>query len=397
MGVQRTHTARITAVDALRGVALLGILVVNIAFFASGDAFHHAGGHSPTRDLVHLLFEMKFYLLFSFLFGYSFTLQIDSAARAGARFGPRILRRCAGLFALGALHAVLFFYGDILTTYAVLGLVLLAVHRIGPRAALLTGATLTAVVGLAIGIAGLTVGSLGDPDAAAQARAMTDALAGSPASVIGLNLATLPDQALSVAVQAPLSLAAFLAGLAAGKTGFLVTADPATLRRIQLAGFPISLAGAALFTLGGGTTNLLGLAASILTAPLLTAAYVAALLSLFRTTPGARLAAWVAPAGRMALTNYLSQSVVCALIFTGWGLALAGELPPRAVLLTAAVIFVAQVLISRWWLRDHRYGPAERLLRLITNAERRPASEPAPNAAPPGAARTHRPVGPPGA
>ncbi|MEG1053463.1 MAG: DUF418 domain-containing protein, partial [Janthinobacterium sp.] len=123
----QTRPTRIADVDALRGCALFGILVVNIGAFATPwfglgltDPAFHGGVDRATHFLVALLFETKFYLLFSFLFGYSFTLQMQAAARADAPFVPRMLRRQAGLWLIGALHAVFLFHGDILTTYAVL-------------------------------------------------------------------------------------------------------------------------------------------------------------------------------------------------------------------------------------------------------------------------------------
>ena len=118
---------RLAQVDALRGFALFGILVVNIGVFAS--PFYANGITDPTfsgawdvavRWLVAWLFETKFYLLFSFLFGYSFTLQMSAAERGGAAFGPRFLRRLVGLALLGLAHAVLFYQGDILLTYCLL-------------------------------------------------------------------------------------------------------------------------------------------------------------------------------------------------------------------------------------------------------------------------------------
>ena len=152
---------RLAQVDALRGFALFGILVVNIGVFAS--PFYGAGVPDPVYSrpvdlavgwLIAWLFETKFYLLFSFLFGYSFTLQMAAAERGGAAFTPRFLRRLAGLAVLGGAHAVLFYQGDILVTYALLGLGLLLFRRMDPRRALrvslwliVLAATLWAVLG----------------------------------------------------------------------------------------------------------------------------------------------------------------------------------------------------------------------------------------------------------
>ncbi|MEO3930590.1 DUF418 domain-containing protein [Micromonosporaceae bacterium B7E4] len=103
---------------------------------------------------------------------------------------------------------------------------------------------------------------------------------------------------------------------------------------------------------------------------MLTAAYVGTLLEFFRTRPGRHLAAVLAPAGQMALSNYLGQSVVCAILFTGWGFGLIGHVSPLAAVLLAVAIFLLQVLVSARWLATHRYGPAEFCLRAATNAAR---------------------------
>lgn len=233
--------ARLAHVDALRGFALFGILVVNIGYMAS--TYHGSGLEDPgfgsaldgaVRWFVTVFFEAKFFLLFSFLFGYSFTLQLTSAERSGARFGPRFLRRLAGLYVLGVLHAVLLFPGDILTTYAVLGLILLAVRRIGPRTAVRTAVVLFAVTAalyvlLAVGVH-LTGGAGVDPGAAAEAERAAEALRGGPGAVIGEHLGQLPDVVFLLAFfQAPAAFAAFLLGLAAGRAVCSGT-SPATVR-----------------------------------------------------------------------------------------------------------------------------------------------------------------------
>jgi uncharacterized protein len=321
---------------------------------------------------VELLFVMKAYLLFSFLFGYGFTLQLDSAARRGEDFAPSFLRRLSGLFVLGALHAVLLFHGDILTTYALLGLVLLAVRHIQPRTALIAAATILGVIAFGIAVAAV-LGATVLPDQAAAVNAgaqSTEALRGGFGDVVLEHLRSMPAMLGALAVQAPLAFAAFLVGLAAGKRRLLaaVQTHERLLRRCQQIGYPIGLAGATVFAIGGGTANLTGLLICVITAPLLAAAYAATLLQWFTRRP--RIAATLAPAGRMSLTNYLSQSVICVLIFTGIGLGLAGHTSPAQTQLIALTIFLAQVMASQWWIRRFEYGPAEWVLRAWTHRTR---------------------------
>lgn len=382
---------RLSDVDALRGFALLGILVVNIGVFAS--PYYGTGLVDPAFDrprdhvvlwLVALLFETKFYLLFSFLFGYSFTLQIAAAERAGAPFAPRFRRRLLGLALLGAAHAVLLYQGDILLAYAVLGAVLLRWRGLEPARALRRAAWLV----LACGAGWLLLGVLAamapaDPaDLAWQQADVAAALAayqGTIASTVSRHLyewRTSMAFAL-IAVQGPCALAMFLVGLAAGRRGLLadIGAHARQLRRAAWVGWPVGLAGAVVYatlSLPAAPFDgaILGLGIGLLSAPFLTAAYAATLLLFLRTGPGCRLGAALAPAGRMALSNYLLQSLVCAFIFKAYGWRLIGQLSPLAVLGIAAALFAAQLLGSAAWLRRHDYGPAEWLLRALTNAAR---------------------------
>lgn len=379
--------ARLTDLDALRGFALLGIVVVNATYFAS--AFHGSGVEDPAvtsatgravSTLIVLLFETKFYLLFSFLFGYSFTLQRQSADRRGTRFSAAFLRRLAALFVIGAAHAVLLFTGDILTTYALLGLVLLAAGGLRVRTAATAACVMLVLAAAAYAGLGALQAAFGPPSTldaqalTAQANHATTLLAGDPAQVITANLQQLPDtSALLLLFQAPCALAMFLLGLAAGKNSLLARQTSTTvLRRIQMIGFPLGLAGASLYT--HATTHWTGtpgepyaLAFDILTAPALAAAYAATLLRLLHSRHGQRVTGALAPAGRMALSNYLMQSAVLALVFTGYGLAAVGQLAPTTVLALTLALYAFQLYASAGWMRTHAYGPLEWLLRAATH------------------------------
>ncbi|MFI6760312.1 DUF418 domain-containing protein [Micromonospora sp. NPDC050417] len=377
---------RVLDVDAIRGFALLGIFAVNVTFMASGypgnlvsDPHFDSGIDHAVRAFSSLFVDMKFYVLFSFLFGYSFTLQMEAASRAGAAFSARMLRRIGGLFLLGALHTVLLYGGDVLTTYAVACLVLLLLRNIKDRTAIRTAGALYALVLVSLIASAFLVDRStfvpGEAEALANGEEATRALLGGWGANIGEHLGGLPLLVLqAVTLQGPTALGLFLLGMVAGRRQWLarITGGEPVLRRIQWIGFPVGLLGSIAYTVSGGNGNTLGVAASVATAPLLAAAYVATLLRVMHHPRTAAVRSALAPAGRMALTNYLGQSAIGLIAFTGIGFGLAGSLSPLALFAFVAVVFATQLGLSGLWLRRFRYGPVEWGLRWLTNA-RRPA------------------------
>ncbi|WP_084161760.1 DUF418 domain-containing protein [Nocardia sp. BMG51109] len=418
---------RIRDVDALRGFALLGIFVVNITFMASAypanlvaDPAYPGALDDAARGAIELLVSMKFYLLFSFLFGYSFTLQMSAAARAeepattraeesaadrmGAVFVPRMLRRIAGLFVFGVLHTVFLYGGDILATYAVVCLILVALRGIRDRTAVRVAGRIYGVVLVATAAVGLFADTSAFFPAAGEARAtaaeQTRAMLGGWGDIVGEHLAGLPLLvAQSLTLQGPTALAMFLLGMVAGRRGLLarVRGDEPVLRRMQWIGFPIGLAGGLVYALGGGPAGTLTAVAGIASAPLLTAAYVATLLRAMHRPGTAWVGRALAPAGRIALTNYLAQSAIGLIVFSGIGVGAAGSVSPAGLLGLAIGIWCAQLALSALWLRRFRYGPAEWVLRWITIARRPvllerpgPPARDAPGTAGPGSATPGR-------
>ncbi|MGB1582521.1 MAG: DUF418 domain-containing protein [Solirubrobacterales bacterium] len=110
-----------------------------------------------------------------------------------------------------------------------------------------------------------------------------------------------------------------------------------------------------------------GLSIAALTAPFLTGSYVSIFVLASTKRAGAAVINALAPVGRMALSNYVLQSVLMGLVFFGYGLGYFGELGPFQTLLVALAIFATQIPISAWWLNRHTYGPLEWLLRAFTN------------------------------
>ncbi|MGH8881050.1 MAG: DUF418 domain-containing protein, partial [Stackebrandtia sp.] len=146
-----------------------------------------------------------------------------------------------------------------------------------------------------------------------------------------------------------------------------ITGAEPILRRIQAIGFPIGLLGAVAYAALGGDVDTAAVTVSVATAPLLTAAYMATLLRAMHSPRFNRLRTSLAPAGRIALTNYLLQSLIGLVLFTGIGFGQVGKFSPPLLLVAAFAVFFGQLLLSMWWTRRHRYGPAEWSLRWLTN------------------------------
>jgi uncharacterized protein len=379
---------RVGELDVLRGFALFGILVVNALLMAGPYTVFGGGPGAPVPDrvaawLVTALVTAKFYVLFSFLFGYSFVLQARSARRAGTAFAPRHLRRTAGLFVLGAAHAALLYPGDVLTTYAVLALVLYGLSGLTVRAAVrLAAALLVLLATLLLGYGLLTVALTEPATATAYAPRAAERVAayrGDAASVLGTHLRDLPAAIGTDLLYAPAMLAAFLGGLAAAKSRLAERRgrDRAWLRRTALRGLPYGLAGgviAACCACGPLDSRwfLVGQAATVLTAPALATSYACGLLLLLRwagnRVPAA--AGVLAAAGRMALSHYLTQSLVLAWVFSGYGLGLHGRAGTVAVLTGCVLLYAVQLALGARLSARMRYGPAEYVLRAVTRGRR---------------------------
>ncbi len=385
---ERDRPTRIPEVDALRGFALVGIFLVNALMMAGPyglGAITDPDASALDRiveGIVQTFAVGKFYLMFSFLFGYSLTLQLASAERAGTSAVPRLLRRSLGLLVLGVLHAVLLYTGDILTTYAVLGLILIAARNCTPGAALRAARILYGCLSAFLLLVGLGTLLTSDAETAEADAELAEGLPGLVAdyrgdalSVVRANLGQLPDQFLAALLMSGFVMTAFLVGLHCGKQRLLAdTGSHRTrMRRICVIGAVVGLPGSLFMALAvsgplGPRWSLFAQVVGTVTAPALTAAYVCGMLLLMKTARGARIAALLAPAGRMALTNYLSQSLAMALVFTAYGLALYDRLSPAVVIPGALALYAIQLKISSHLMARQRYGPVEWLLRTITLA-----------------------------
>ncbi len=372
---------RILILDVLRGFAVFGILVVNIAGFA-GPAFWpgYVAPASPWYDtlasgLVKLLAEAKFYTIFSFLFGLGFSVQLGRAAAKGVDIRSFYPRRLWILFGIGILHGVLLWTGDILRLYALLGFALLAFRKRSNRA-------LLAWMGVffALSFAMLTLfngqtgsGTQGIPGLDLPEMARTAYTSPSYVNVVLFQVfASVVTFLFTALTQGPSVMALFLAGLLAGRLQvFERLGQLRTVAKYVLVwGALIGLAANGMLVFAGAAWQAsLGLT---LGAPALAGAYIAGLALLSLRPRGSRLLAPLGQVGRMALTNYVLQSVVCSFLFYGFGLGLYERVGGAGLVGISLLVYLAQVAFSHWWLGRFRYGPLEWLWRSLTYGKRQP-------------------------
>ncbi|MBS1766554.1 MAG: DUF418 domain-containing protein [Acidobacteria bacterium] len=386
---------RIQALDAIRGFALLGVLLMNLHFWFRGpveaywiSAHPYQGfGDAWTDVAMMVFFNGKSVTLFSFLFGVGLSVQLERAAARGAAFGVYAARRLSALLAFGLLHITLLWSGDILYYYALIGVPLLLFLRRSARAAFIWGLAFI-VIPL---VAGLLLAS--PPTAADLAHRQAQAAAGAQGALAAYGHGTWMQAAgfrlhqfwgifQDVKGFAPYTLGLFLLGTAAWKRG--VFRDPEAhlklIRAVAWLGFAGLAATVALVTwaLRAGRFSDLDLGSdlamlSYLITPLLAFGYAAWILLLWRRDVFRRLLGQLAPMGRMALTNYLLQSLVLTWLFNGYGFGLYGRLGPFIGTLGVGLAFYAfQILSSQWWLRRFQYGPLEWLWRCLTYGARQP-------------------------
>lgn len=365
--------------DVLRGFALLGIALVNVPYL-SIDTVNAAEGADLTQAsnsivafIVMSLFQAKFYLLFSFLFGYSAHYVLKDEKTNSKRW----LARSVGLIILGVLHFTFLFHGDILFIYGVLGLFLTLLYfkpdseiKSWAKGVFVTTSIVFAVLSLLTLVGEFASQAEGEGLPTETFTSSLDAAleSGSLLETVGprveLWLFAAPSGFI---LQGPFVFAAFLVGILVARKNGLVRVNPQIMKKLIIwglsLGLPLQVLAASIQIFNSTSVDSIGiylvsLAINFLSAPLLSAAYVALLWKLHTKLRLGILAA----AGRMSLTVYLSESLIFSILFSAWGFGLFGKLGVAEVTMIAALTWFLLAALSAIYLRIFAKGPMENLL-----------------------------------
>lgn len=387
--------------DVLRGFAILGIFIANL----NGFSWYREGlpANSPyllpqadrsMSFLHHLFIEGKFYSIFSLLFGWGIALQFKRAAANGINALPTVRRRLFFMLLLGAVH-LLIWPGDIVFFYGLLAFLLLPLRKFSNKVLLITGAVLILSPILLYWLK-MTWPVLNYPskllidtgikvDGAimnikSEEEFLNVMKTGNWLDQLKMNISGFffRYQYLIFVSRVPKVLGMFLIGYVIGRSDFYKNIEQhrKLVYTIIVAGLLIGLP--ANFFLAkqmqdhmrdyfelkmNGWYQTIAYALGVVPLAL---AYVGIFMLLFKTTTGKRIMSLVAPAGKMAFSNYIMQSLIGNFVFLGAGLGYMWKMGPVYYTIFGVLVFIGQVIISTVWLKFFNYGPVEWLWRSAT-------------------------------
>ena len=414
---------RFAGLDVLRGVAVLGILVMNVYAFAMPfPAYTNPfvmGGTDPlnlgTWIATHILFDQKFMTIFSLLFGAGIVLMAERAAARGAPFGGTFYRRQIWLLVLGALHAYLLWFGDILFYYALIGMLAFLFRKRAPRTLIVTACVLLCVPPILNYASSFYMENLMNDAAAIEARAdigaelsaedqatldewrasraffaPTDEDVQADLDAYRSDYATILEYRVPFVLMMHLQATPFfmlwrigglmLLGMALMKLGvFTAGRSTAFYRRLLIAGYALGLP-LTVFSVWLQFANefepifvmRVGMLPNYVGSVLVALGHVAAVMLVVRAGIWPAAAARFAAVGRTALSNYLMHSLVMTTIFYGYALGLYGDVPRIGQQVLVAALIGVQLLLAPWWLSRFRFGPFEWLWRSLSYWRRQP-------------------------
>lgn len=384
---------RILFIDILRGMALFGILAANMrAFFAPLDCYmeigvlYHGRADVIAQAFIDAFIQGKFISIFSFLFGMGFAIQMSRAEARGARFMGFYPRRLLALALFGLIHGILIWAGDILLTYALSGAILLLFRKRQQKTLLWWAGSLFALPIVASTVfLGLYYSRFRRPWMVPKPPDMPKIYSvvqiyahGTVRQMLAQNWVEWKKE-LPTEFFAIYATGLFLLGMWVWRAGILQRLEEYKpgFKRVCAWCIPVGLSlsiyvAVVKAVIPRGHVSLWGWFSGILWLPgshILAAGYVSGLALIFLQEDKRRVLLPFAAVGRMALTNYLMQSVLCTLFFYHYTTGLYGRVGPALGLIPTVVLYGAQVVFSNWWLARYRFGPMEWLWRGMTYAK----------------------------
>jgi uncharacterized protein len=398
---------RIQVIDILRGFAIFGILLVNMEFFNNSVVSYALGLFKPTNALDQLsrwfiafFGEGKFYSIFAFVFGLGMAIQLHRAQEKGTRFVPFFLKRMLVLLLIGLVHAYLFWVGDILILYSVLGMALVLLFRNCRPKTLFIWTLVFLCIPILINGALFGLVELGKmaPDGekmmaevlAEQKRTLESAAeianrAYATGTFADITRQRIEDMSFMYTIWPFMVfnvLAMFLLGLAVGKKRIFdnIQDHLPLIRKVLIGGLIVGVTGNLLYVVAGESAQrsipsagvLVSIIGQTFGAPALALFYMSGLTLLAQKSAWQPRLNLLASVGRMAITNYLLQTVICTLLFYGYGLGFYGKIGVAGGILLTTLIYSIQIPVSVWWLKRFRFGPVEWLWRTLTYGQRQP-------------------------
>ncbi|MFF5994782.1 DUF418 domain-containing protein [Lysinibacillus sp. KU-BSD001] len=368
---------RVKAVDALRGFSLFGILMANLLIFQYGMYGKDMLENLSSLDTVSyyslkVIIEGSFMPIFTILFGFSLIKMIESIRAKGKKSRWAIIRRGIGLLTLGFLHSFFIWEGDILLFYGMMIFCLLIFINRKPKT-LIIWASILFIITCALMYGGdmLTPGEKAEIKAynIEQTKVYSE---GSYGEIIDFRLnAEIPgmkDDGLYILIMlfvSPLLYAPlFLTGMAFAKWQLFENVQ-AKLKVYRLALVLIPLA----ITLKviGQFDHVLKDITVIAGQQILALGYVFLFMWIFTIKPTSKVMLAFESVGKLSLTNYLMQSVICTFVFYGYGLGLYGQMGVTLGIAFGLVVYILQCYVSTAYLKRFHRGPVEILLRIWTN------------------------------
>jgi uncharacterized protein len=366
-----TQAERYPQIDALRGLALFGVLIVNIETVFRVPLLEHIlrYDYGPSRAdrivglLVAVALEFKAVTIFSFLFGVSIAIQAERSASRNVSTRAFLVRRMGWLFAMGIVHLFVVWNGDILALYTICGLLLLPALNL-PRAALVLIGSAAIILPEVVSL-GLPFPS--DKEAAqliGQAREVYSN--GGFLSILRFRWHESWSLIVPLLVAIlPRTLGLMYLGMAAWRSGILREPEKNRGKLWMSLGTGLTF-GAVFMALPGLLPGL------NFTAPILVVlAYTSAVLLWLKPRRASSLPGFRA-IGQMALTNYLVQSIVLSFVFYGYGLGLFGRIGSASAASLGLLLYLAQIQFSKLWSARYRFGPFEWLWRSAAYGQSQP-------------------------